>query len=166
MNLEEKVKLMEKYDFSKFSYGLSEDGSEYYPHGFGNCVSTILVITENIERGLNKDKDSLLKSIAYINEVYGFMRSCYDSVDFNLIAQDSDFDMLRKINELLPELGKSIHKLTFFLAKSGYVSNKEVKDSAKDVKNFIGSKMRLGYDKYRQRLNELQEQLEKRKNVS
>lgn len=157
MDLEQKLALMKKYDFSKFSSNLPEE--RVYPHGFVAGVNGIKGIAWNINKG-HYANENLKKRIDILYLWYGCMRSCYDTIDFGLIANDKDFDLLRQVNQLLPKLGKTIYQVALAAASSNYKNREQLKTAASNLNNVSKKLSKLDYESYRFKLEELEKQLE------
>jgi hypothetical protein len=165
MDLERKVELMKKYDFSKFSLGfpgssVEEKPKNEYPLEFRNALRSINFRAFNLSEGIDYN---LLESLNLFFSSYGFAKSCYDSIEFDEIREDPDFLILREINAILPIIGQSICHLTYESAMASYVITEPVKRAAKELQIITQKALDLNIDDYRIRVDELIKQLEQEK---
>ncbi len=163
LSLEERIRLMAKYDFSKIGqYPSSKAGGwdsrgKIYPHGYAHAVLAL----RNFPSNFCHEVGNPLKSLDVLYSAYGFLMVCYASIDFKEIEGNPDFDIVRKVNSLLPRLGYAIHELAKASANSGYEFNEEVKSSAEKFKDAAKKIKDLGLEvNYRAKIRELKEQLE------
>jgi hypothetical protein len=137
--LEEKYNLLKKYDFGKWSKHLSPDRSKNYVHGFGNAIVIVSMFAQMISNQEKTDESRMIKNLEGIYQAYGFVASCYNSVDYEEIKKDG---LLKK---LIPEtkrkidiLGSKIYKLAQALAESSYVVSDAAKSICVEINNMYG----------------------------
>lgn len=122
MQLERKIELMEKYDFS-------EAASNFTEHGFGNAQVSFHANLHNfLKYGSSMIKEERKKSIDHFYFTYGFMRMKYDSIDFKELEDEidteedrKDFFTLFKTREILPKLGRALDKFIRYCHENNFV---------------------------------------------
>tara|TARA_Y100000310_G_scaffold323633_1_gene384325 strand:+ start:135 stop:611 length:477 start_codon:yes stop_codon:yes gene_type:complete len=150
MDLEKKLSLMRKYDFSS----IGNNGQ--LPYGFGNSVSSIGVTVENRLAG-NGD---LREGIETLFRKYGYLRAAYDTIDFSeLDADDPDFQLLFNVRALLPQLGASIFQFGKRISNEGYHSVANAQDEGNKVLEYVKGLSSLNWESYRNRIKEIEAQL-------
>ena len=118
MDLERKLELLKRYDFSELEHGTRK----YKEDGIGQRITGLVGKLSYLD--VNSPTWDLLYKRRGMDMVmamyadYGSIRTKYDSIDFDeLDREDPDFQILFEINSLLPKLGRAIHEYVRYYFK-------------------------------------------------
>jgi hypothetical protein len=158
MDSKTKLKLFNKYDFSKFSLIQKSRVDEESPeaglfHGIAAVVQNILMLMEILA-------DEKIQDIAYYRKLedricknYGRLQLPFQGIDWKEIdPKDPDFGVFFKMRQLIKDLGKTLNSLFAESKKELRIRNnspdyqkflEQIKEIGKAMQNFAEIKERL-----------------------
>ncbi len=152
MDLERKIELMKKYDFDNF----------------GNNLSLIYICLSNLR--FKNDKKDGEKFIGHIDDAYGWLKSCYENINFDSLREEineedeDDFATLFLTKDLLIELGRAIDNYVDFVRANNYcvhIANKVYERVSNCITEIKRADMHQGIT-YRMRIFDLEGRLKEK----
>lgn len=121
------VARLKQYEFSKLPDDVKDTeacGRECRAHGIGNMLRTNL---EQTAMAIIEIGSYRLELVDVMYAGYGFIRTCYDTIDFKELEDHKDepaVNILFKMNELLPRLGRAIDTFATSCARTQYTKER------------------------------------------
>ncbi len=166
MDIAKKLKIFEKYDFSKSALlkraglGYESNKSNLY-HGIANKIQILITNIAIIASGELEDIQRYKKVENRVFKNYGWLQSKYQTIDWDELDQeDLDCAVLFKMKELIDDLGREIDR---FLSKTRleFKLNLLKSDEYRELKQKIEESSEL-----MQQFKEIQERLQKENDSS